>query len=76
VRQTPPRTSNCNTEVSVKTFLALLTLALPPTLVANHVHLHVAWRANALVLEIFDFEAGAFPADAYPFVIGNAGVLL
>ncbi len=44
--------------------------------VANHVHLQVAWRSNALVLEIYDFEAGSSPADAFPFVVGNAGINL
>ncbi len=56
---------------------ALLTFlpAISPA-VANHVHLQVAWRQSALVLEVYDFEAGSFPPDAYPFVIGNAGMNL
>ncbi len=53
--------------------LAFIWLGLAKA-AANHVHLQVAWRANALVLEIYDFEAGAFPSDAFPFVISNAGM--
>ncbi len=57
--------------------LVLLTfLLVSGPAVANHVHLQVAWRSNALVLEIYDFEAGSSPADAYPFVLGNAGMKL
>src|SRR5690606_38721021 len=51
-------------------------LAANGAVVANHVHLQVAWRQSALVLEIYDFEAGVSPADAYPFVLGNAGMKL
>ena len=55
----------------------LLTfLSVSATVVASHVHLQVAWQSNALVLEIYDFEAGSFPSDAFPFVIGNAGMNL
>jgi surface-anchored protein len=54
--------------------LTFLTVSVPAF--ANHVHLQVAWRANALELEVYDFEAGAFPAEANPFVIGNAGMNL
>jgi len=55
----------------------LLTfLSVAGTAVANHVHLQVAWRADGLVLGIYDFEAGSFAADAYPFIIGNAGMKL
>lgn len=42
----------------------------------SHVHLQIAWRQDALVLEIYDFEQGTLPSDAFPFVIGNAGMNL
>lgn len=53
--------------------LCLLLFAVANSL-GNHVHLQVAWRQGALVLEIFDFEQGAYPSDAFPFVIGNTGM--
>jgi len=54
----------------------LTLLAVNNATVANHVHLQIAWREDALVLEIYDFEAGTFPSDAFPFVVGNAGMNL
>jgi surface-anchored protein len=51
-------------------------LAVSTGAFANHVHLQIAWRQDTLVLEVYDFEAGAFPSDAFPFVIGNAGMHL
>jgi surface-anchored protein len=61
---------------SQPTAALLLLLAATAAAGANHVHLQIAWRQDALVLEVYDFEAGAFPPDAYPFAIGNAGMNL
>ncbi len=44
------------------------------SLYANHVHVHVAWRSDALVLEVFDFDTGTLEADAFPFVLGSPSI--
>lgn len=41
---------------------------------ASHAHLQLGWRGGAPTLGIYDFEAGSFPADAFPFVVGSAGM--
>jgi len=43
---------------------------------AGHAHLQMGWKEGLPTLGIYDFEAGAFPADAFPFVVGSAGVRL